>query len=81
MCFKKKMNSLQHSLQAAKTLEEKYKKYRQTVALDNLKEIQKQHVNLKLICILNEVKLKCKDIDGFMSNEMIQKIDSIIDQL
>ncbi len=74
----KKMNSLQHSLQAAKTLEEKYKKYRQTVALENLKEIQKQHVNLKLVCILNEVKLQCHEVDGYMSKEMIQKIDSII---
>jgi len=73
------MESLEHSLHAGKKLEEEYKKYRQTVALENLKEIQKQYVSLKLVCIFNEIKQKCRNIGGFMSEEMIQKIDSIIE--
>jgi hypothetical protein len=74
------METLQHSLRAAKKLEDQYKQYRQTVGLENIKEIQKQQASLKLICILNEIKYKCNEIGGFMSEEMIRKIDSIIEQ-
>lgn len=74
------METLEHSLHAGKKLEDQYKKYRQTVALENLKEIQKQYVSLKLTCILHEIKQKCILVGGFMSEEMIRKIDSIIEE-